>query len=55
MADRWNTPPEMTPEMRNAAYQQYVEVSRKGYVAFQDIIDCFRAAFEAQRIHTAGQ
>lgn len=49
MTDRWNTPPEMTPEMREAAYRKYVEATQKGYIAFQDIIECFRAAFEAQR------
>lgn len=53
MTDRWNTPPEMTAEMRTAAYIQYVEATKKGYIAFQDIINCFRAAFAAKEPPTA--
>ena len=47
---RFKMPPEMTDEMRSAAYQAYCERSaEKGYMAWEDICACFCAAFDAAR------
>lgn len=48
MSDRWNSPPQLTEAMRNAAYRKYCEADKQGYFAFQNLIDCFRAAFETE-------
>lgn len=47
---RFKMPPEMTDEMRHDAYRSYCNsLSKKGYVAWDDICECFCAAFDAGR------
>jgi hypothetical protein len=48
MTERFKMPPEITDEMKTAAYRCYVERAKKGYIAFEDICACFTAAFEAR-------
>ena len=48
MSDRWNSPPQLTEAMKNAAYRKYCEADKQGYFAFQNLVDCFRAAFDVQ-------
>lgn len=45
---RFKMPPEMTDEMRRAAYGAYCDrLNEKGYIAWEDVCACFIAAFSA--------
>jgi len=53
---RFEMPPEITEEMKQAAYREYCNRSAenyrligRSYIAFEDVCACFRAAFAAKK------